>query len=455
MASSNNCSMKMPPKFVSDDDYENWKRDIEIWRELTDLPKTKQALAMHLSLNGRARIASSEISVDSLKNENGVDTLINKLDKVFLKDEGRRQFAVFHELYNLRRSPETSVNDFLVEFEHVYYKFAAQKMILPDPVIAFMLLASCKFTDSEVQLIMSAITEVTYDNMKSALKRIFGSDIGNKYFNKETKVEPVFEAVDETNETFYGRERKNNRRPFSRVRGSWRGGRGSAINRHNSNNFAQLSARRTNPVDREGKVSRCIICDSKYHWARQCPDSYENNGNNNNNSNYANDENGKQNQDDVENEMIHLSLFVGYANENNRSKKLDSLMEESYGCALLDSGCSTTVCGSNWLENYCQQLSEHDRQNVIEKPSNSNFTFGDGNCMRSKMQIILPCYINGKRSNIETEVVSCNIPLLLSKKSMKKGKMCLDFGNDTINISGEKTKLTSSKSGHYLMPLSL
>ena len=93
-------------------------------------------------------------------------------------------------------------------------------MILPDPVIAFMLLASCKFTDSEVQLIMSAITEVTYDNMKSALKRIFGSDIGNKYFNKETKVEPVFEAVDETNETFYGRERKNNRRPFSRVRGS-------------------------------------------------------------------------------------------------------------------------------------------------------------------------------------------------------------------------------------------
>ena len=137
-------------------------------------------------------------------------------------------------------------------------------------------------------------------------------------------------------------------------------------------------------------------------------------------------------------------ISLGYANENIKSKKLNSLMEGRvvyYGCAFLDSGCSTTVCGSNFLENDCQQLSEQDRQNVIEQSSNSNFNFGDGNSTRSKMQIILPYYINGKRSNIETEVVSCNIPLLLSKKSMTKGKMCLDFGNYTINISVNKKNL--------------
>ena len=58
------------------------------------MPKTKQALAMHLSLNGRARITSSEISVDDFKKDDGVDTLINKLDQVFLKDDGSLLYSM-------------------------------------------------------------------------------------------------------------------------------------------------------------------------------------------------------------------------------------------------------------------------------------------------------------------------------------------------------------------------
>ena len=46
-------------------------------------------------------------------------------------------------------------------------------MELPDPVIAFMLLASCRLSDTDVQLIMSAIMEVTSENRKSVLKRVF------------------------------------------------------------------------------------------------------------------------------------------------------------------------------------------------------------------------------------------------------------------------------------------
>ena len=26
-----------------------------------------------------------------------------------------------------------------------------------------------------------------------------------------------------------------------------------------------------NPLNREGQVSRCVICDSKMHWASRCP----------------------------------------------------------------------------------------------------------------------------------------------------------------------------------------
>ena len=97
-------SSKCPPKFNNDSEYENWKRDISIWCELTDLAEDKRALAIHLSLSGRARIASSEIELAVLKSENGVKCRIEKLDSLFLPDKGRRQFAAFHNLYNFRRN---------------------------------------------------------------------------------------------------------------------------------------------------------------------------------------------------------------------------------------------------------------------------------------------------------------------------------------------------------------
>ena len=75
--------------------YESWRKDIEIWCKLTDLPKKKQALAIHLSLDGQARVATSEIEVSDLEVDGGVEVILTKLDDLFLVDKGRRQFAAF------------------------------------------------------------------------------------------------------------------------------------------------------------------------------------------------------------------------------------------------------------------------------------------------------------------------------------------------------------------------
>ena len=58
-------SLKKPPLFNEEEcDYEEWKKDLELWTLLTNLPKNKVAIAVHLSLSGRARQATSELSVD-------------------------------------------------------------------------------------------------------------------------------------------------------------------------------------------------------------------------------------------------------------------------------------------------------------------------------------------------------------------------------------------------------
>lgn len=460
------CNLKNPPKLEDDSAYESWRKDINIWTDLTELPKGKQALAIHLSLSGRARSASSEIDADSLKKDDGVQTLLNKLDNLFLADKGRRQFAAFHRLYNFRRADSVDVGKFICEFEHIYFKFTEQNMTLPDSVQAFMLLAACNFSETERKLAMSAITDVSYNNMKAALKRIFATEISAKEKDSSNsfdfKTEPVFQSTDcDDSEVFYtnrGRSlnrggRRAGRFGTSAYRGVNARQRGAYRTSGNNNANRQPvqgqghSGRKMNPMSSNGKISRCLVCESKFHWARDCPDAFENKEEAKSNDIYNEEEN---------DEIVHMTLFVGYANATTaQSAKLQSLISESHGHVVLDTGCSSTVCGSKWYETYVNELSEYDQSKIVENYSASTFTFGDGIMVQSLKKVVLPCYLGGDRSTITADVVECDIPMLLSKRSMKKANMCLNFRDDTVKIGNHIIQLVSSTSGHYLLPITL
>ena len=333
------CIAKCPPKLDNECNYETWKRDIDIWCEFTDIPVKKQALAIHLSLSGRARVASSELSLVDLKHDDGVKTILTKLDNLFLPEKGRRQFTAFHNLYNLRRSETTSVKEFISEFEHRYFKFKQEDMDLPDPVMAFMLLSSCNLTENEVHLVMSALSIVTYSSMKNIIMRIFGSEIKALPTSSdnsviEIKTEPTFTTASETNDSVLYT------RGYPRGRGRARGGRGGRYSRgggySSASGYSSLGKpltganlepkRKTNPVGNNGQVSRCLICNSKFHWERECRHSYENTASKN----------------DEESENVHLSLFTGYT-KGEPNTKLQNLIDETKNCALLDTGCTTSV----------------------------------------------------------------------------------------------------------------
>ena len=432
---------KVPPSFDSDSGYESWRKDIEIWCLLTDVAANKQALAIHLRLTGKARMVSSEIAVTELHHNDGVKTLLAKLDAVFLQDKGRRQFSAFQKLYNLRRKDGVGVTDFIAEFEHNYFEFTKQEMKLPDTVIAFMLLASMNLDEKDVQMVMSGVSDVSSENMKSALKRIFGGGFSGVSMQKlNIKDEPIFECDGDN---------ANSEALFTRGRGRQSYPRGSrGLGRQDS---ARGASRRHNPIDKKtGNISRCAICGSKFHWASKCPDAYENTE-----KTYLSENQYVECDNFNEDEEVYLSLFIGYSDNSGSETKLDGLVKDSLGSALLDSGCSKTVCGEVWLNHYIDNLSEFDRNCVKQRNTNASFTFGGGCSEKSIKRLVLPCYIAGKRCLLESDVVKCNIPLLLSKRSMKKCRMSLDFGNDTAVFEGTVIPLKSSTSGHYLLPLSM
>ena len=83
----------------------------------------------------------------------------------------------------------------------------------------------------------------------------------------------------------------------------------------------------------------------------------------------------------------------------------------------------------------------------------TEFKFGDGKIVASEKSVVIPCNIAGKNVSLKTDVVKSEIPLLLSKESMKAAESKIDFVNDRINIFGKDIHLHFTTSGHYAIPL--
>ena len=90
---------------------------------------------------------------------------------------------------------------------------------------------------------------------------------------------------------------------------------------------------------------------------------------------------------------------------------------------------------------------------VKELPSSTKFKFGNGDCVDSLKKVIIPIELGGRRVNIHTVVICKDIPLLLSKNTIKKAQAVLDFKNDSTLLFDERHPLFAS-SGHYCIPIS-
>ena len=83
---------------------------------------------------------------------------------------------------------------------------------------------------------------------------------------------------------------------------------------------------------------------------------------------------------------------------------------------------------------YIESLCDDDRRKIQEFTSETEFKFGDGKVAASEKSVVIPCNIAGKNVSLKTELVKSEIPLLLSKESMKAAESKIDFVNDRIYL---------------------
>lgn len=423
---------KNPPKF-DEDTYDNWKNELEIWRLVTDLAPEKQALAVTLSLSGKAREAAVSVKADDLNKEDGISTLLSKLDTIFKRDTIDCAYEAYTNFENFKKTDQSkSMSDFILEFDQKYQKTKSFDMALPDAVLAFKLLESANLSTQERQLALTACTDMKYQSMKSTLKRIFGESSSSTRGNDE----PIRIKQESA---FYTDQRR-----FSGFRGT-SGGR--PRQQFSSFNSAGATAgaskmRGTNPRDKFGRPSKCKICFSVFHWWKDCPNKSES-------VNMAEDRGYDRDMTNVE--ECNITLFTS-ANEDISKQTVESVFAvESKNAAVIDTACTRTVCGEKWLDNYLESIK--DTSTVQSVYSKKPFRFGDGNIVYSFRKVSLPANIGDTNCNIDVEVVKADIPLLLSKTSLKKAGTVLDLQNDQATMFNKPVVLQFTSSGHYCIDL--
>ena len=116
-------------------------------------------------------------------------------------------------------------------------------------------------------------------------------------------------------------------------------------------------SRPVNPIGPDGRSMLCKACGSYRHLIKDCPDSWEN-----------------------QRGALYTDYEDVYFTENEEGCFLTNgiFTSEAFGCAVLDSACSSTVCGKEWFDHYMNSLEPDDKSKVRTINSGKVFKFGGG-----------------------------------------------------------------------------
>ena len=140
-------------------------------------------------------------------------------------------------------------------------------------------------------------------------------------------------------------------------------------------------------------------------------------------------------------------------NKNENGKTVNKLISETFGCAVLDTGCTRSCCSDIWLSEYIETLTEKEKEKLDYSDSKRLFRFGDSRLYESKGCVKIPAKVGGKQFTISADVVDAEVPLLLSKEAMKKANVIIDLKRDEVKMFGKKVKVFLTNRGHYCVAL--
>ena len=76
-----------------------------------------------------------------------------------------------------------------------------------------------------------------------------------------------------------------------------------------------------------------------------------------------------------------------------------------------------------------------------------------GKEVKAEMSVKIPVKIGTKPVMLQADIVPNQVPLLMSRETMKKAGVIINTGNNTAKVFGEDVQLIQTSSGHLCLPL--
>ena len=140
----------------------------------------------------------------------------------------------------------------------------------------------------------------------------------------------------------------------------------------------------------------------------------------------------------------------------NKGPDSPCVSEKLQGFAILDTGASRSVIGSDVLPLLLEKLPDRVRNMIKKVPSKVGFRFGNNQITHSFMQVRIPIIRPHQRIWLLIEVVPKATPFLLSIQTMKTLGARIDLATNQCFLSrlGRSLTLKESKNGLYLIDMS-
>ena len=385
-------AVRNPVPTFDAEQFELYLTNLEMWSFTSLTSRTMKGAMLFQSLpnnhpSGIKQRVADQISVDDLKKETAFNQIIAILKEAFAKEKEAENYAVFKEFLHIKRKDDEGMLDFIIRFSGSKVKASKHNIKLGDTTKAYHLLEASRISESDKRSILAQLVgkvdsekdETVFKAAVSALKTILGES--KKVETADDDGIRICDSLilqDEQEVLALFRKHKN--------------GKNKSGSQHQTYRKPVLKPR--NPIDpNTGMVMRCSSCDAKTHLLKDCYDTYENIKAR---MKFQTDK-GRQlivEAAESDNEALFTQAVIEDIVLQVGTKELQTLGGHTSGYMLLDSGCSKSVAGQAWIEDYIDGLDEEYKSKVkIKNVVVSKFRFGGGTVYESNTEYIIPAVV--------------------------------------------------------------
>ena len=154
---SDNADCPRIPAFGGDKSYDRWKQEIKTWQLGTNVGKKKQAVTVALSFPEGSEVRGKifeEVDIEGLAGDDGMNVLLQHLDKWYKKDEMSAAYEAWTRFDNYKKEKDDSMEKYILEFVKRNAGLGKYNVSIPKCILAFKLLdnAGLEVKDKQIGL---------------------------------------------------------------------------------------------------------------------------------------------------------------------------------------------------------------------------------------------------------------------------------------------------------------